>query len=63
MYSVDMHPKSSIRSAFQDSFQLDDDVIMGRKELLFLREGSDVALEKLDWLWRTEAILRGRILF
>lgn len=45
------------------SFELDDGVMMGRKDLLFLREGYDAALEKWCWLWRTEAILGGRILF
>lgn len=36
-----------IHSASQGSFQLDGNLITGRKDLLFLREMQDGALEKL----------------
>lgn len=55
MCSVLVQP-DRIHSASQGSFLLDGDLIIGRKDLMFLREMQDGALEKLGWLWRTEGI-------
>lgn len=62
MCSVLLQP-NRIHSASQASFQFDSSLITGRKDLLFLREMQDGALEKLGWLWRTEGIFGGSTLF
>lgn len=52
-----------VHSASQGSFQLDGNLIIGRKDLLLLGEMQDGALEKLGWLWRTEGIFGDSTLF
>lgn len=46
-----------IHSASQGSFQLDGNLITGRKDLLFLREMQDGALEKIGLKGFLEAVL------